>query len=414
MKLKKFCRSTSGNFLTTFAIASPVLLGVAGLALDVSTYVSQQSLMQETADTAVLAAIREAAVAGWDTTVATTVVEEFIASQLEDASFANTDYTDIVKVDPVLSRIKVTIQQNGHGYLLLSLWKNNPQIEVSAEAQVASSANICVLTLNENKGSTLKITGKSTITGQDCGVFGNSADKAAMEVEDKATLTAQVVCTAGGYSGPNASYNPDPVTDCPTIPDPLASRAPPPVGSCDYYDTDLKGSITLNPGVYCGGIKAGGNSKVTLNPGIYVIKDGEFTFTGNATLEGENVGIYITGSTAKVAFDNSTTISLTAPKSGSMAGILFFEDRNSPDGREFEISSKDARQLLGTIYFPKGFLSVKGNSKFADASAWTAIIATEIRVENGPSLVLNSDYKASDIPVPAGISAETGKISLIK
>ncbi len=410
--LNKFFRHTGGNFALTVAIVSPVLLGVAGLGVDVSTFISQQARMQETADTAVLAAIREAAIAGWDQSVAEAVVVDFIQSNLDSSAFASTQYTHDVAVDKGGSSIKVTLQQNGHGYLLLSLWKNNPQIEVSAKAFMASSANICVLTLEEKLPSQL-LSRSSKLTGVDCGVFANSESKAAINVDSKSSMTAEVICSAGGFSGAPAVYSPDVVTDCPVIPDPLAGRAPPPVGSCDYNDTSLNKSATLYPGVYCGGISAQGNATITLEPGIYVIKDGPLTLNGNATLTGENVGFYMTGSTAKTGFGTATTVSLSAPKSGPMAGILFFEDRNAEKGRLFVISSKDARKLVGTIYLPKGFLYVGGSSKFADASAWTAIVSRAIMVDNGPAIVLNSDYKASDIPVPEGIAAESGKVSLI-
>lgn len=409
----KFLRDPGGNFLTIVAIVSPVLLGVAGLALDVGTYVSQQSRMQETADSAVLAAIREAAVAGWDPSVATAVVKDFIATQLETAAFTQTAYNDSVEVDPASNRIKVTIQQNGHGYLLLSLWKNNPQIEVTAEAHVAIAANICVLTLEKTAGNTVGVNGTSKLTGRDCGVFANSIDVQAIIVEPGSSIAASNICTAGGYKGPRGNYNPVPVTDCPPIADPLADRDPPPVGSCNYYDTVMGASGTLSPGVYCGGLRISSGT-ATLKPGIYVIKDGEFEISGNTSLVGKNVGFYFTGNTARTRFNNSTTISLTAPKDGPMAGILFFEDRASAKGREFEISSKNAQMLLGTIYLPNGYLAIRGVSKFANAADWTAIIAKKVLVANGPVVVLNSDYKASDIPVPNGISAETSKISLVK
>jgi hypothetical protein len=51
-------------------------------------------------------------------------------------------------------------------------------------------------------------------------------------------------------------------------------------------------------------------------------------------------------------------------------------------------------------------LLVAGNSRFAELSDWTAIIAREIQVEDGPEIRLNSDYANSEIPVPAGIAGD--------
>lgn len=138
--------------------------------------------------------------------------------------------------------------------------------------------------------------------------------------------------------------------------------------------------------------------------GIYVIKNGPLEIEDAAILVGDNVGFYLTGTTAKTKIGPDTTISLSAPKDGAMAGILFFEDRNSKDDREFEISSKNAQRLVGTIYLPNGTLISKGKSLFGTSSEWTAIIARNIRVANGVSLKLNSDYDSSDVPVPTGIA----------
>ncbi len=61
-------------------------------------------------------------------------------------------------------------------------------------------------------------------------------------------------------------------------------------------------------------------------------------------------------------------MSLTAPKSGDMAGILIAEDRRNPVGNAFEIYSNNARNLLGTIYLPQGRLHVAANNPVSDQS----------------------------------------------
>ena len=133
------------------------------------------------------------------------------------------------------------------------------------------------------------------------------------------------------------------------------------------------------------------------------MKDGDFVIKSSAIIIGENVGIYMVGNGSEIAFENSSQVSLTAPKTGSMAGILIFSDRASKDGRTFEISSYNARTLIGTIYLPNGRLVVKGKTNFADDSDWTAIIAQEVNIDNGPAVTLHSDYASSDIPVPEGV-----------
>src|SRR6185369_15623997 len=153
-------------------------------------------------------------------------------------------------------------------------------------------------------------------------------------------------------------------------------RQPPPDGPCKYLAKIVAGgSETLQPGVYCGGLIITLGANVKMAPGIYTIKDGPFLVNGNSSLTGEYVGIYLKGLDSNLKFDPDTTISLTAPKDGPMAGLLMFDDPTGATAllnpaiagkynkllkspREHLILSDNARTLLGTIYMPKGRLII--------------------------------------------------------
>ncbi len=409
---RRFFADRRGNFALILEIMAPILLGVAGIAIDYSIFISQRSQMQEAADSAALAAIREASVAGWSQQVAEAAVSNFVHSALSDGRYADSEFGSTVAIDEKAKRIRVDLTEDGHGYFMLGLYLQHPQIAVRSEAALASATNVCVLATDAKMGGAIDLAKKSSIVANNCSVFANSTDPKAILVDAASRITAQSICSSGGWSGNPSAMSPEPITDCPQLDDPLADRKPPSFGHCDFQNTAVKIATILKPGVYCGGIKADGAAVVTLLPGVYVIKDGDLEMSGNATMIGVNVGFYLTGTAAKVRFANSSNVSLTAPKTGAMAGILFFEDRNSPTGRVFEISSKDARTLVGTIYLPKALLEVKGKSKFAELSDWTAIIVRELQVENGPEIHLNSDYAGSDIPVPDGIAGESGRVFL--
>jgi hypothetical protein len=70
-----------------------------------------------------------------------------------------------------------------------------------------------------------------------------------------------------------------------------------------------------------------------------------------------------------------STIVLKAPILGDLAGLLDFEDRNSPKGQTHQILSDNARVLLGTIYLPQGQLYVDANQPIADLSDYTIMVA---------------------------------------
>ena len=105
-------------------------------------------------------------------------------------------------------------------------------------------------------------------------------------------------------------------------------------------------------------------------------------------------------------------VSLTAEKNGPLAGILFFEDRSAPVDRVHRILSDDARTLLGTFYLSRGILSVASVKPIADQSAYTVIVAKKLQLTGSPSLVLNSNYAATDIPVPTGVGPVGGNTYL--
>ena len=201
--------------------------------------------------------------------------------------------------------------------------------------------------------------------------------------------------------------------------DPLASRSPPVVGGCDYGSLMPPlpkvvdgGTVTLNPGTYCGGLVLTKGANVTLAQGTYVINQGPLIVDKGASLTGDYVGFFLKGDLATFSFDFDSTVSLSAPKTGAMAGLLFFGDPTAVLGRKFKIMSDNARRLLGTIYLPSGVLQVDANKPVADQSAYTVIVARGVELDSGPNLVMNANYGASDVPVPLGVGPTGPKVTL--
>lgn len=216
----------------------------------------------------------------------------------------------------------------------------------------------------------------------------------------------------------SATFSPKPLTDCPKIEDPLEKRVAPAYNGCNFNNLIVDTKTTLMPGVYCGGLRVENGAEVTLQKGIYVIKDGPLVVADTSAFIGDAVGFYLTGADSEFDFQEDTTIDLTAMETGSMAGLLFFEDRSvphsflfdpfdlenlPPDVRLHKISSNNARNLLGTIYLSKSLLLVNAEAPVADASPYTAIVTARLWLQEGPTLTLNADYTDTEVPVPDGI-----------
>ena len=172
---------------------------------------------------------------------------------------------------------------------------------------------------------------------------------------------------------------------------------------------------------------------VRLSSGIFVIKDGPLTVDGGASVSGTEVGIYLKGGAANLTFDADSTVNLSAPKDGPLAGILIFDDPSGASApakepksgrgargranktgspRQHQILSDNTRNLLGTIYMPQGEIIIDATKPIADKSAYTVLVVRQLHLYSGPNLILNTDYSATNVPVPMGVGPFGAKIFL--
>lgn len=152
------------------------------------------------------------------------------------------------------------------------------------------------------------------------------------------------------------------------------------------------------------------------------------------------MAFYFTGDNSGLLFDKRTTISLSAPTTGVMAGLLMSEERTvtaptdpadlvdtllgdvitptppplaaTKPMRIYRIISDNARNVLGTIYLPSGRLVIDASRPVADMSAYTVVVAQQINLYEGPNLVLNANYSNSSVPVPKGVGPVSGRLLL--
>lgn len=410
---RQFPRDRGANVAVNFALIAPVLLVALGSAVDYAVSSSQKNALQNAADAGALAGARELTLGGADQTHAIHIAKLVARNNLKRDA-------DNVTIEAAVignrSSISVDISQGTESFFSGLLSGGASELHVRAVATAASEAQkICVLGLDKSGGPVVGLSNGARLTATECGVYSNSASSAGLASQDSALLKARIICSAGGKIGGSNNFTPEPVTDCPVVTDPLASRPAPSAGPCNAMSVLLKDVVRImTPGTYCGGLHITGKAKVRFLPGIYVIKNGPFIVNSGADIEGDNVGFFFTGNNTFFRFKEDAKISLGAPKDGIMAGILFFEDRSSVSNVTFEISSSLARKLLGTIYLPRGKLYIAGNSPIADQSAYTAIVARRLELAGSPNLVINSNYTATDVPVPNGIGPANGATRLVR
>ncbi len=417
-------RDRSGGFLgdrrgataMAFAVFAVGLVGAAGAAVDYTTMTTTRTRLQAIADASALAGAKEFrlgnAVVSTVSQVARTYAEQSLANQSAGGPLARAAVEP--RVDDVAKTVTVAITAEQPTYVMQVFGAAATQISVSATAKVVGGAPICVIGLDVDAVKTVYLEKNAKLEAAGCSVYSNSTGSGGLEAKDDASIKAAFICSAGGkFGSKKASFTPDPQLDCPIIPDPLAARPAPHIGGCIQNNLVLAGgTATLMPGTYCGGITIDKGAVVTFSPGVFVIKDGPLIVTGSSSLTGANVGLYLTGKGALIRFDGPSSVSLTAPKNGDMAGMLMFEDRAAPLGQKHEITSNDTRMLLGTIYLSRGRLHVAAQNPVADKSAYTIVVANQFSLSEGPTMVLNSDYGATNIPVPAGVGPNSNRTAL--
>jgi Putative Flp pilus-assembly TadE/G-like len=151
--------------------------------------------------------------------------------------------------------------------------------------------------------------------------------------------------------------------------------------------------VTLSPGTYYGGISITGNANVTFNPGTYILAGGGLSVTGNSTLTGTGVTFYDSQATgysfAPINMTGNETANLSAPTSGTLAAMLFFQDRSVSSGSGNSIVGNASSTFDGAIYFPTTSVRYVGNSS---GSGYTFLIADTITVTGNSSMQVGDNY----------------------
>jgi Putative Flp pilus-assembly TadE/G-like len=166
------------------------------------------------------------------------------------------------------------------------------------------------------------------------------------------------------------------------------------------------GTVNLRPGVYYGGWDIQSKVQLVLAPGIYVIAGGGIKVTGTnneITDVQSGSGTYApvmifntdnpathTGQ-ANISLTAKSTLKLHALDSGPYQGILMWNDgKGSNPGALITLTGGTSVDLAGTIYSPKGLVTMEGGSA-GGSSASVQIIAWQFDVGGNSNLDMPYD-----------------------
>jgi Flp pilus assembly protein TadG len=397
---RRFCRDTAGNIALSFALLTPVLVGASAVAYDTAYVKYLATKLQSTSDQAVLGATQELLVASVANKTINSAAEAYVKS-----AHPNMEIAISTQVDRKQGQVKLKLEYVWQPTFGKMLGSETLPIVVSSSAKLIGEGNICVLALSSDALSGVGMLEKSKITANGCGVFSNSKSAKSISLDTPAQITAEVTCASGGVDAPAGNITPAARTECAAIPDPLSSRTEPKPVGCDFTNFKVsKGSIKLSPGTYCGGIQLLGQVQAEFEKGHYNLVTSGLKMSGQARATGSNVSFYFSGDSSTLDLIGQSAVSFSGAESGDLAGILFFASRSQPIGTNHRIAASAVSKLTGTLYFPTGDLLIdpKG-AQVAAQSEYTVIIADTVRLQEGPEMILNSNYGSTSVPVPEGI-----------
>jgi Flp pilus assembly protein TadG len=398
-------RFLPGQMMVLLAIAMTVIIGFAALAVDLGLLYATRRNMQTAADAAAIAGSNALKQQCGTTSGCTCDSEAVCNSAAQDVAtlngFANGTNSVSVTVKAPASApsptngvyVEANVTQPVPTYFLRALGYSTVSVSTTAIAGYDTSPN-CIFVIDPSGSDTLVVSGGSTISSN-CGILDESTDSKGMNVSSGSSSVAAssigiVASTYTGTSGGASVTCSGSTTNCPQTKvapttDPLLylQSQKPSAGTC-VSGTNLTTATsgnggTISQGTYCAGIKVASSPHVlNLNPGLYILTGSKgLTVSGGAVINGSDVTIYNSG-TGAINISGGSTANLTAPTSGTWAGILMFQDPLNTAKATF--SGGSSGNIQGAIYFPTTqMLTFSGGSSSTPESvtldAWKITIS---------------------------------------
>lgn len=374
-KLNDFRKDCTGGILVFFAIASPVLIGIVGLSVDVGMWYAAKRVTQSAVDAAALAGAFEVYRSPGDSNAVIAAIN--LDALNHGFSAANGDDISINLTNS--PKIEVIITRPAPSTLSHIIFPEQTNIQARAVAQ-AQLNDTCIWAINPDESGAVNVAGGASVD-LGCGVLANSSSSSAIDEDGTGCLTALEIKVVGGATGD--CINPTAETLIQPVDDPLAALQAPDFEECTGggQPNNLNGSddYVLIPGVYCTDISISTTGTVTFLPGLYILDGAGLTINGQSIVRGVDVNFYLSSNATggdNIVIAGGADVQLSAGGGGELPGILFYQDRNTASNVTNHFTGGSTMELNGIIYSPNNKLSFTGGSELSESAAM--IIADKI------------------------------------
>ena len=258
----------------------------------------------------------------------------------------------------------------------------------------------CILTLS-GTGTAIKVSGSVDATFEGCSIASNSTSNNAFDmVGAKVKVTAACLDLVGGYSDPNNELQL--ILECGErgrtnsfkLTDPYEGLSPPNTNDCyQAPNTQIVADFEIPEQsktcvFFASGLKIGAaDEAIMLDSGTYVI-NGPLEISSNPTISGNDITFYLTGPDAYLKITGTPIMELSAPTTGTYAGILFASNSSSTRTNSFRGNAGMA--LEGAFYFPTHEIDLSGNTN-ATSTCIQIVSNTLVVSGNNTSLYQNCE-----------------------
>jgi hypothetical protein len=377
------------------ALAALPLFASVGASVDFGRAASARAGMQAALDATALMMAKDAKVA--DATQLTASASDYFNANFHSSEVGNLQTT--VSTSSESSGYSVSMAATGVVTTRFMGVMGFSSLSVSVHSNAVSTADGlgCILSLNPHASGAATGQGSTNVVLNGCSLYDNSDSSTALTVGGSAQITALSVGVVGNLTGrSNITTTQGIMTGIGAVADPYATASFPAFSGCTQQNFSSHDTITIDPGVYCGGMKLNAGANVTLTAGIYYLDGGDLTMNGGATMTGSGVTLVFTSQNksgyATASINGNATVNLTPPRSGSTAGIVIFGDRNIPVGTTFKFNGGANQYLGGAIYVPTGAINFAGGA--GTSTSCTQIIGNTVTFVGNSSLAINcSSYE---------------------
>jgi Flp pilus assembly protein TadG len=394
-KLGRFRRDDSGSYLVIGGIVMPLLVGVVGLGTEVGLWYARHHKMQSAADSAAVAAATDYYVNHNANALA--IQAQSVASSYGFV-VGSKGVTLTVNHPPSSGsyasdqRAVEVIIQEPQKRLFSALYGSSDVSIAARSVALGTGGKGCVIALNPTASGAVTTQGTADVNLDGCSLYDNSANSSAMTVGGSGTVSAESVNIVGGITNTSGITTTNGIaTGQSPLADPYANASYGSFSGCDQTNYVAKTTVTLNPGVYCGGLRLNAGANVALNPGIYYLDQGSLTVNGGASLSGVGVTLVFTSSNghnyASASINGGANINLTAPTTGPTAGIVLFGDRNMTAGTSFTLNGGSSEVFGGAIYLPRADVSFSGGA--ASTNGCLQLVADTVNFVGNANFAIN-------------------------